>query len=167
MGWRGALFELARIKKPACAGFFCITNAYGLTGGDAFLFALSTAVAAALLALSTGLSAVGFIESIFIESIFIESVFIESVFIESAGIDDVVVVVDGAVVDGVVVDMGAGAVVVDGVVMGAGAGAGIGAGVGVTGGTGSFLPQAASATTIIEASKSDLFILCKPFMVVW
>ncbi|MDQ3187456.1 MAG: hypothetical protein M3Q28_00940 [Pseudomonadota bacterium] len=152
MDWRGALFELARIKKPACAGFFCITNAYGLTGGDAFLFALSTAVAAALLAFSTGLSAVGFIESIFIES----------VFIESAGIDDVVVVVDG-----VVVDMGAGAVVVDGVVMGAGAGAGIGAGVGVTGGTGSFLPQAASATTIIEASKSDLFILYKPFMVVW
>jgi len=157
MGWRGALFELARIKKPACAGFFSITNTYGFTGGDAFLFALSTAVAAALLALSTGLSAVGFIESIFIESIFIESVFIES-----AGIDDVVVVVDG-----VVVDMGAGAGVVDGVVMGAGAGAGIGAGVGVTGGTGSFLPQAASATTIIEASKSDLFILYKPFMVVW
>jgi hypothetical protein len=30
----------------------------------------------------------------------------------------------------------------------------------------SFLPQAASATTIIEASNSDLFILYEPFMVV-
>lgn len=121
------------------------------------MFALSTAVAAALLALSTGLSAIGFIVSVFIESIFIESDFIES-----AGIDDVVVVVDG-----VVVDIGAGVVVVDGVVIGAGAGAGIGAGVVVTGGVGSFLPQAASATTIIEAKNSDLFILYEPFMVVW
>jgi hypothetical protein len=76
-------------------------------------------------------------------SAFIVSIFIESDFIASAGADDV----------------GAGAGV------GAGARAGAGAGVGAGGGV-SFLPQAASATTIIEASNSDLFILYEPFMVV-
>lgn len=86
---------------------------------------------------------------IFVESDFIESIFIESDFIESAGMDDELVVA------------GAGA----GVTIGAGAGVGAGTGVGAGGGTGSFLPQAASATTIIEASNSDLFILEKSFMV--
>jgi hypothetical protein len=85
----------------------------------------------------------------FIESIFIESDFIESV--EDVVDEGVVVVVDGA---------GAGVGVV------AGAGAGAGAGVGAGGGAGSFLPHAASATTIIEASNSDLFILYEPFMVI-
>ena len=37
---------------------------------------------------------------------------------------------------------------------------------GAGGGGVSFLPQAASATTIIEASNSDLFILYEPFMVI-
>ena len=86
-------------------------------------------------------------------SFFISSIFIASAFIASAGADDVV--------EGVVVVVGAGA----GVGVGAGAGAGAGAGVGAGGGV-SFLPQAASATTIIEASNSDLFILYEPFMVV-
>lgn len=113
------------------------------------MLAASTAVpAAALLASSTGF--VAFIESIFIESVFIESVFIESVFIASAGAV-VVDIVDG--VEGVVLVDGAGAGI------GAGAGAGIGAGAGAGGGGVSFLPQAASATTIIEASNSDLFIV--------
>ena len=94
-----------------------------------------------MLAASTALAA----------SFFISSIFIASAFIASAGADDVV--------EGVVVVVGAGAGV--GVGAGAGAGAGVGAGGGV-----SFLPQAASATTIIEASKSDLFILYEPFMVV-
>jgi hypothetical protein len=85
---------------------------------------------------------------------FIESIFMESDFIESPGMADVVV-------DGAVVVTGAGAGV------GAGAGAGAGAGVGAGGGVGSgFLPQAASATTIIEASNNDLFILYEPFMVI-
>ena len=102
------------------------------------MLASSTAVAAAaLFASSTGF-------------VFIESIFIESDFIESAGADEVVV-------DGAVVVAGAGAGVGAGVDAGAGAGTGAGAG----GGTGSFL-QAASATTIIEASKSDLFILYDP-----
>ena len=78
-------------------------------------------------------------------------VFIASIFIESAGADEVV--------DGAVVGAGAGAGA------GAGVGAGVGAGAGAGGGTGSLL-QAASATTIIEASKSDLFILYEPFMVI-
>lgn len=78
-------------------------------------------------------------------------VFIASIFIESAGADEVV--------DGAVVGAGAGAGA------GAGVGAGAGAGAGAGGGTGSLL-QAASATTIIEASKSDLFILYEPFMVI-
>ncbi len=60
---------------------------------------------------------------------------------------------------------------VDGVVdvVGAGAGAGVmaGAGVGAGGGVVSaFLPQAASATTIIEASNSDLFIWFESFTVI-
>lgn len=115
------------------------------------MLALSTAVAASLLAWSTGLVAVPFIGSGFIGSIFIESDFIESIFIESV---DVVEPVDD--VEGVVVDIGAGAGVI--VVEGAGAGAGIGAGVGAGGGVGSFLLHAASATTIIEASNKGLFI---------
>jgi hypothetical protein len=97
-----------------------------------------------LLAASTALAA----------SFFISSIFIASAFMASAGADDVV--------EGVVVVVGAGA----GVGSGAGAGAGAGAGVGAGGGGVSFLPQAASATTIIEASNSDLFILYEPFMVV-
>ena len=110
--------------------------------------------AAALFASSTGV--VPFLSSIFIvESDFIESIFMESDFIESPGID---VVVDGAVVV-LVVGAGAGAGV-------AGAGAGAGTGAGAGGGAGSFLPQAASATTIIEASKIDLFILYEPFIVI-
>ncbi|MGZ9075615.1 MAG: hypothetical protein ACXW13_07540 [Burkholderiaceae bacterium] len=118
---------------------------YGFTAGCAFLLAASTAVvAAALFASSTGF-------------VFIESIFIESDFIESAGTDELVA--DGAVV---VAGAGAGA----GAGVGAGAGAGAGTGAGAGGGTGSFLPQAASATTIIEASKSDLFILYEPFMVI-
>ncbi len=113
---------------------------YGFTAGCAVLLAASTAVvAAALFASSTGF-------------VFSESIFIESDFIESAGTDEVVV--DGAVV---VAGAGAGA--------GVGAGAGAGTGGGAGGGTGSLL-QAASATTIIEASKSDLFILYEPFMVI-
>jgi hypothetical protein len=84
------------------------------------------------------------------------SFFISSIFIASAGADDVV--------EGVVVVVGAGAGA--GVGAGAGAGAVAGAGVGAGGGGVSFLPQAASATTIIEASNSDLFILYEPFMVV-
>ena len=88
----------------------------------------------------------GFISSGFAVSVFTaESDFIESSFIES-------------VEDGAVVVAGAG--------VGAGAGAGAGAGVGAGGGAVSFLPQAASATTIIEASNSDLFILYEPFMVI-
>jgi hypothetical protein len=75
----------------------------------------------------------------------------ESIFMESVDDEGAVVVVDGA---------GAGVGVV------AGAGAGAGAGVGAGGGAGSFWPQAASATTIIEASNSDLFILYEPFMVI-
>lgn len=103
------------------------------------MLAASTAVAAAaLFASSTGFAA-----------FFISSIFIESDFIASAGAEDV---------EGVVVVVGAGA--------GIGAGAGAGAGVGAGGGVGSFLPQAASATTIIEASNSDLFIVYEPFMVV-
>jgi hypothetical protein len=122
-----------------------------LTGGWAFLFALSTAVAAALLASSTGL----------VED-FIESVFIASVFIASAG---AVEVVDG--VEGVVLVVGAGAgVVVAGAGAGVVAGAGAGAGVGAGGGGVSFLPHAASATTIIEASNSDLFISSNPLCLV-
>jgi len=107
------------------------------------LLAASTAVpAAALLASSTGFVA-----------------FIESVFIASAGAVVVDVVVDG--VEGVVLVDGAGAGVGAGAGAGAGdgAGAGAGAGVGAGGGGVSFLPQAASATTIIEASNSDLFIV--------
>jgi hypothetical protein len=99
-----------------------------------------------LLAASTALAA----------SFFISSIFIESVFTASAGADDVVV--EGAVVVGGGAGVGAGA--------GAGAGAGVDAGVGAGGGGVSFLPQAASATTIIEASNSDLFISYEPFMVV-
>lgn len=107
------------------------------------MLAASTAVpAAVLLASSTGFVA------------FIESIFIESVFIASAGAVVVDVVVDG--VEGVVLVDGAGAGV--GAGAGAGVGAGAGAGVGAGGGGVSFLPQAASATTIIEASNSDLFI---------
>lgn len=111
------------------------------------MLAASTAVpAAALLASSTGFVA-------FIESIFIESVFIESVFIASAGAVVVDIVLDG--VEGAVLVDGAGA----GIGAGAGVGAGAGAGVGAGGGGVSFLPHAASATTIIEASNSDLFIV--------
>lgn len=112
----------------------------GLTFGCAFLLAASTAEVA----------------SFFISSIFIASAFIGSDFIESDGADD-------GLVDGVVA--GAGAVVVGagaGVGAGTGAGAGAGAGVGAGGGGVSFLPQAASATTIIEASNSDLFIFYEP-----
>lgn len=119
------------------------------------MLASSTAVpAAALLASSTGF--VFFMSPVFIESDFIESIFIESVFIESAGMGEAVV--DGVViVDGVVVGAGVGVVI--------GAGAGMGAGAGAGGGVGSFLLQAASATTVIVASNSDLFILYEPFMV--
>lgn len=108
--------------------------------GCAFLLAVSTAVVA----------------SFFMSSIFIES----EDFIESAGIGEVLVdgdVVDDDVVDGVVAGAGVGVV--------AGAGIGAGAEAGAGGGVGSFLPQAASATTISEASNSDLFILYEPFMV--
>jgi hypothetical protein len=87
-------------------------------------------------------------------SFFISSIFIESAdFVASAGAVDV-----GA---GAGVGVGAGAAAGAGAGVGAGAGAGAGAG----GGVGSFRPQAASATTIIEASNSDLFILYEPFMV--
>ncbi len=96
--------------------------------------------AAALFASSTGL--VVFFSSVFIALV---SDFIESIFIES--VDDVL--------EGAVVVLGAGVGAGVGAVAGAGAGAGVGAG----GGGVSFLPQAASATTIIEASNSDLFIL--------
>ena len=72
----------------------------------------------------------------------VASFFISSVFIASAGAGDVA----------------GGAVVVAGGGAGVGAGAAVGALV-AGGGAGSCLPQAASATTIIEASNSDLFIV--------
>jgi hypothetical protein len=97
-----------------------------------------------LLAASTAVAAAALLASSTGLVVFIAPVvsdFIESIFMES--VDDVVV--EGAVV---VVDVGAGA------------------GVGAGGGAGSILPQAVSATTIIEASNSDLFILYEPFMVI-
>ena len=137
----------ANEKSRRAGSFNQRARDYGLTVGCAVLLAASTA-AAALFASSTGL--VVFIASVFIASVFIaESVFIASIFIES--VEDVV--------EGAVVVAGAGA--------GTGVGAGVAAGAGAgAGGAGSFLPQAASATTIIEASNSDLFILYEPFMVI-
>ncbi len=111
------------------------------------MFALSAAVAAALFASSTGFVAVGFIESDFIESMDV--------------VDDVDDVVGDVDVDGVIDDVDDGAGIGAVLVAGAGITAGAGAGAGAGGGVGSFLPHAASATTIIDAS-NNLFIWTIP-----